>query len=595
MTAPALTASDRRVEILFRFAAGGMAEIFLGRFVGESGSAVPLAVKVISPAHADDPRIVSMFFDEARIAAQIASAHVVPVIDHGHRDDGTPFLVMPLVVGRSLAQLVREATARQVVAPLSIIARIVADAADGLHDAHGSRGHAGEALGIIHRDVSPQNVLVDIRGVTRVTDFGIAHAIQRETTTRPEWKGKWGYMSPEQWRMEELDARSDVFALGVVAWEAFAQRRLFPGTNPLGILDALTQRPIPPLTSVRSDVPRELSDVIAHALAREREERFRSAAEFAEAIRRSAPIAATSAVSAFVLHIGGQDLLAFRARVAEALHNPPTTLPSSGIRSVYPAVQIDVRDDFVVDSVVTSPAPSAESAHRIADSATTAGKRHDTGTSSAAPTPGGRQRLPALVVALLALGLVAFAAATSSREGTARERARITPASGTRRTIRTEDSGATPAGAGDAGVPVTAVPADETDAAVSSVRVAEPDARTTSRRAAHPHRPQRIDWPDGGSSPDAHGFDDGRSPDGAATLDERLRVMIVAGDSRGVIELLGHGRARTPAHLRMLFNAQRERGQHADACETARRVMELGTLSPAQFAAYQQYVIAQCQ
>ena len=229
-----------RYRLLFRIAAGGMAEVYVGAQRGERGFRKLVAIKRMLPHLGTDEHFVQMFLDEARIAADINSPHVVPTLDLGVDENDAPFLVMELIVGLSLAQLLRSVFARGERVPVAIAVEILAQAADGLHDAHEARSATGVPLGIVHRDISPQNVLLGTDGRARITDFGVARALNRLTRTNTgELKGKFAYFSPEQANAAELDARADVFALGVVAWETLAAQRLFATENPLTTLEAV--------------------------------------------------------------------------------------------------------------------------------------------------------------------------------------------------------------------------------------------------------------------------------------------------------------------------------------------------------------------
>jgi serine/threonine-protein kinase len=328
-----------RYEALFRIAAGGMAEVYAARIVGEGGFEKMVALKRMLPTLADDDKFVDMFLDEGRVAANISSPHVVQTLDLGRADDDSLYLVMELVVGVSLSALIRRLAQDQLMLPVGVAAEILAQAAQGLHDAHEARTVYGEPLGIVHRDVSPQNVLVDVSGRARITDFGVARALQRITHTQSgEVKGKLAYFAPEQARAKDLDRRADVFALGIVAWETLTSRRLFAGNNPAETLTRLMDMPIPRVDEVRPEIPAALADAVAQALERDLERRTPSALAFAEAIRRSGAVAPPSEVSAFVRAHGGESLM----RLEEGLRAQSPSSPSarsvrSRTRSVAPA------------------------------------------------------------------------------------------------------------------------------------------------------------------------------------------------------------------------------------------------------------------
>src|SRR5690606_11748849 len=249
-----------RYEPLFRVAAGGMAEVYAARIQGEAGIQKLVAVKRMLPHLASDPGFVDMFLNEAKLAAHVASPHVVQTLDLGRGSDGSLYIVMELVVGLSLAKLVE---VHDGPLPIPIVAELLAQAAQGLDDAHEATTPAGDPLGLIHRDVSPHNVLVGIDGRARVTDFGIARAVNRprpETNIR-ELKGKFAYMSPEQTRPWPLDRRSDVFSLGIILWELLTGTRLFAHRDPIESVRLVQTKPVPSPAAIRSGVPPAIAEV----------------------------------------------------------------------------------------------------------------------------------------------------------------------------------------------------------------------------------------------------------------------------------------------------------------------------------------------
>ncbi len=310
---------------IFRIAAGGMAEVFGAHAEGEAGFRKWVAVKRMLPHLSDDPRFVEMFLDEGRVAANVHGPHVVSTLDLGRASDGSLYLVMDLVVGVTLSTLLRSAARAGERLPVPVVVEVAAQAALGLHDAHEARTAFGERLGIVHRDVSPQNILVGVDGRARITDFGIAYAAIRETHTRTgEIKGKLSYFSPEQASLDPLDGRSDQFSLGIVTWEALAGRRLFHAENPLAILKNLTERPIPRLEEVRSgEVSDELAAVVHRALERDREARFATAQDFALALRAacggSSAVAQADEIGSCVRRFGEETVLTIQNGMREGV------------------------------------------------------------------------------------------------------------------------------------------------------------------------------------------------------------------------------------------------------------------------------------
>lgn len=266
-----------------------MAEVFAARLRGEAGFTRFVALKRMHPHLAEDPAFVEMFLDEARLAAHVRGAHVVPTIDLGRDEAGAPFLVMDLVIGVTLWELVRASLAREGPLPMAMALEILADAAEGLEEAHSARAADGTPLGVVHRDVSPQNILVGADGRARVADFGVARALLRSThTDGGELKGKYAYFSPEQSHAGAVDARSDVFSMGIVCWEALAGRRLFGGDDPLSCIEQVRSMPVPPIGSVRPGLPELAQEAVARALERDLDRRTPRAGELAAALRRAA-------------------------------------------------------------------------------------------------------------------------------------------------------------------------------------------------------------------------------------------------------------------------------------------------------------------
>lgn len=277
-----------RYETLFRIAAGGMAEVFAARSRGEAGFAKLVAVKRVLPALGDDESFTRMFLEEARVAAQLASPHIVQTIDMG-RSDGLPFMVQELVVGVDLVEIIVTAARRGRDVPIDVALEILAQAAIGLHDAHEARTPDDRALELVHRDVSPHNLLVGADGRVRLTDFGVARvAFDRLVATHAgTLKGKLAYLSPEQLAGRPLDRRSDVFGLGIVAWEMLSGHRLFARGSPTDTMQAVRAAPIPSVAEARPDVPARAASVIARALERDVARRLGSAREMADELRRA--------------------------------------------------------------------------------------------------------------------------------------------------------------------------------------------------------------------------------------------------------------------------------------------------------------------
>lgn len=267
-------------ELLRSVAHGGMAEVFLAQHLGKVGGfSKQLAIKRIYPHLASDPDLVSMFIDEARIAARLNHPNIVQIYDLGQLDEYF-YIAMEFVNGCDLRSLCERGLDQGNFLPIELSCRILADAAAGLHYAHSRLDDSGQPMNIIHRDVSPQNILVGMNGSVKMCDFGIAKAEKRLTHTRAgQFKGKFAYMSPEQidGASDDLDARSDVFSLGIVLYEVTTISRLFRGQSDFETIKMVTDLPIILPTDVRQDFPPGLEPIVMKALARDPDERFQSA------------------------------------------------------------------------------------------------------------------------------------------------------------------------------------------------------------------------------------------------------------------------------------------------------------------------------
>jgi serine/threonine protein kinase len=279
-----------RYALYEKIASGGMASVHIGRLLGPVGFARTVAIKRMHPQLAEDPEFVSMFLDEARVAARIRHPNVVPTLDVVAMA-GELFLVMEFVQGESLSRLVRFANARGERIPPEMVATMLVGVLHGLHAAHEAKSDHGEPLEIVHRDVSPHNVLVGIDGVARVLDFGVAKAVGRIHTTRDgTLKGKLAYMAPEQVR-GQVSRVTDVYSAAVVLWEALTGKRLFQGENDAQVLDrVLTGCDVPPSTHAPG-LPPALDEVTMRGLNVDPAKRFATAREFARAIEETmAPV-----------------------------------------------------------------------------------------------------------------------------------------------------------------------------------------------------------------------------------------------------------------------------------------------------------------
>ncbi len=306
-----------RFELIAELASGGMGTVYLARLGGAGGFQRLYAIKRLHEHLARHNEFIEMFLDEARLAARIHHPNVVPILEIGTTEAGY-YLVMEYVEGDTQGHLFHCASQEKKVIPPEVSIRIVLDALAGLHAAHESTDDEGRLLEIVHRDVSPHNVLVSVDGVARITDFGIARAASRLAVTRTgQLKGKVAYMAPEQARSEKIDRRADVFAMGICFWEMLARRRLFKAEGEGETLNRLLYEPIPSVRSVDPSIPREIDDVLAKALARDLEKRYATAAEFSDALEDAARgldmLASHRDVAACVAEILAPDLSERRA------------------------------------------------------------------------------------------------------------------------------------------------------------------------------------------------------------------------------------------------------------------------------------------
>jgi serine/threonine protein kinase len=277
-----------RYEICFELAAGGMATIYLARVEGPFDFKKLVALKCIHPHLVRQAGFVEMFLDEARLASRIGHPNVCTVFDFGFADS-TYYIAMEFLVGETVGRLCRLSEQHKQLVPMpacaGYMARIVADAALGLHAAHELHGDDGAFLGLIHRDVSPQNIMVTYDGAVKVMDFGIAKTVDQLHLTRTGTvRGKFPYMAPEQVEQGELDRRTDVWSLGVVLWELLTGARLFHREREVDSIRAVLEAPIPAPSSLRPGVPKELDEVTLRALQRDPARRFASAHELALAL-----------------------------------------------------------------------------------------------------------------------------------------------------------------------------------------------------------------------------------------------------------------------------------------------------------------------
>src|SRR5687767_2618297 len=269
-----------KYDLLALLALGGTAEIYLARIEGTAGFEKYVVVKCLHDHLAEDQEFVSMFLDEARLGAQLDHSNIVQTLGLGEHE-GRYYLVMEYIAGLSLALVGRRASerVRGGKVPVPITLNVVAQASAGLHYAH------DKVEALVHRDISPQNLVITYEGIVKVVDFGIAKAEYRETRTRSGTvKGKFAYMSPEQCQAGAVDRRTDVFALGVIAWELLTGRRLFKKPSPYETYQAVIECNVPPPSSENVEIDPAVDPIIMKAVAKDKEDRYPTAEAFGDAL-----------------------------------------------------------------------------------------------------------------------------------------------------------------------------------------------------------------------------------------------------------------------------------------------------------------------
>jgi len=356
-----------RYELVGELASGGMATVFLARLTGVGGFQRFVAMKRLHPHLANEKEFVEMFLDEARIAARIHHPNVVPILEVGASPVGY-YLVMEYIEGDTLARLLARAAQRGKRLPVPIALRIALDTLSGLHAAHELRDDSGSPINLVHRDVSPQNVLVGVDGIARITDFGVARAASRLTATRVgQLKGKIAYMAPEQAAGEEsLDRRADVFAAGIVIWEALAAKRLFKAENEAATLSRVMSEPVAPLSVIVPGLSVQLSNVVMRALERDPNRRFATCAQFGDALEAAATgkerIATPRELAAYVTEVLGEEVSAQRDAVrAWIARSEPSQLGSLPGTSSVSAAAMSLSDGTHTASLSQTPPASRRS------------------------------------------------------------------------------------------------------------------------------------------------------------------------------------------------------------------------------------------
>ncbi len=484
-----------RYELVGEIASGGMATVFLGRLGGMGGFQRFVAIKRLHPHLAGEREFVEMFLDEARLAAQIHHPNVVPILEVGASERGY-YLVMEYIEGDTLARLMARAATSGKKLPLAVGIRIVVDMLTGLHAAHELKDETGASYELVHRDVSPQNVLVGIDGSARITDFGVARAEARLSATRVgQLKGKLAYMAPEQAQgSPTVDRRADVFSAGIVLWEVLAARRLFKAENEAATLSRVVSEPIAKVSQVSPDVPLRLSNVVAKALERDVSARYATCQEFADALEEAARavnlLATPRELAQYTSEVLGQEIAQAREAVRAwlARSEPSQAAPSEYLESLgHDAVALGSASS-VSAATLSLPGGGVYSGVTSIDGA----------PPPAAPAPGRRRALyvGAAAVAVLAVGAAFFLGRRSPEPAAAGE--------GSGAPVKTAAAAApqaaptsAPAAPEATVAPSSSALAEPTPAAPATVPVSAPPRAVAPSRPAEPREPKKPAEPAG--------------------------------------------------------------------------------------------------
>jgi serine/threonine-protein kinase len=333
-------------HLLKKIAQGGMGTIYLAKRLGVGGFEKTFVIKCMLDSLADDQEVQAMFIDEARLAARLAHPNIAQIYDFGVID-GTYYIAMEHIAGEDLRAIITRLRERNATIPVPIALRIMLDLCAGLEYAH-TLTEAGKPLGIIHRDISPANIMVSYHGMVKLLDFGIAKATSRLSATRSGGiKGKLAFLSPEQINDSPIDARADVFCLGITLYLLVANRHPFRRETEVATMNAIVHDDVPDPRGFRDNIPEEVAAIMMRALERDRERRFASAAEMGEALQlalaRLAPGVGSADVASFMLTLFGEEGREERTNVPTLVDSTPT--PMLRARPSAPALPAVLDED----------------------------------------------------------------------------------------------------------------------------------------------------------------------------------------------------------------------------------------------------------
>ncbi|MEO0326484.1 MAG: serine/threonine-protein kinase [Myxococcota bacterium] len=340
---------EQRYRVTQRLEAGGMAEVYVGEAASVQGFKKKVAIKRVLPHLAQNKNFIGMFLDEARLGARLNHANIVSVFDIGAADD-TYFIVMEFIDGANLKKVIEVLRSSGRHIPLKEAIFIVMEACRGLSYAHELDDDEGEALNIVHRDISPPNILISKRGEVKVTDFGLAKAhTQLEKTDPGVVKGKFSYLSPEAADGKPVDARADIFAIGIVLWEMLAGRRLFLGETDYQTVKLVQQANVPSLSRLNPEVDAEFEALLGRALARDPNERFMTARELGDAL--------ANYLFSHQLKVTSYDIAAL---VKKAVEEGGASIPASQQSIIDKLIQEELLRFTSIDDLRETPEPGSQ-------------------------------------------------------------------------------------------------------------------------------------------------------------------------------------------------------------------------------------------